>query len=761
MAKILLDENEDGRMAASFEVESAILKEIGEQLVGNSETALTELIKNSYDADASVVYLDWSNKLIRIEDNGHGMSEDEFLTKWMRVGTSNKIKRDRSKRYKRNISGSKGVGRFAVRFLGDVLKFESVADVGKSRTKITATFDWKEIDKLEELDDVRVEYTLEENVDEEPGTRLTISDLKSSDNFENSVYRVKNNLLSIETPLTPIISDLGFELVKRVKSDPGFNFLERTKNGVSMLELDDDESNQSESIGSSIGALILQRYVARVKVDYAASTRKLTVTCWHKTKTEPTVFSKKVFPSNELLSNVIADIRFFPKRKDVMTGIPGVNGTKAYQWIKGHSGIGVYDRGFRVPPYGYSGDDWLYQSEDQSRSERNWRTELMKEYFPMDDEIKTNPGKNYMLNLARPEQSIGVVFVESDRRRDERGLTPNMDRRGFKFNAAFDHLIEITRFALEYMAMIDKQIILEEKEREIRQKNEETRKDILEAVRLIKKTTSLTPEDKAKIVDQYQYLSRNIDDLESYDRDARESLETMSLMGVIAGFMTHEYQSAIDHLESASALLDELSQKDERFLEYKSAIDKSTTYFINYIEYTRAFVTSLNKKSDPPFKCLSRVLHVTNTFMGYCNDHNIEVETQDIDSDLDGPRVPLALYQGIVLNLFTNAIKALISHQNQDRRVRIVAWNEGNGAKKKHIIQVMDNGPGIPGALQNRIWDPLFTTTSNENNPLGSGMGLGLSLLKKVVKQRKGVINLVDAPKEFVTCFRVELPFQA
>ncbi|MNI87524.1 Sensor histidine kinase TmoS [compost metagenome] len=113
------------------------------------------------------------------------------------------------------------------------------------------------------------------------------------------------------------------------------------------------------------------------------------------------------------------------------------------------------------------------------------------------------------------------------------------------------------------------------------------------------------------------------------------------------------------------------------------------------------------------------------------------------------------MYQGLVLNLFTNALKALINEKHNNKEICIQAWNE----PKKHIIQVLDNGPGIPYDVRNRIWDPLYTTTSKDNNSLGSGMGLGLALVKRVVESQKGKITLLDkAPANFSTCFRIELP---
>ena len=82
------------------------------------------------------------------------------------------------------------------------------------------------------------------------------------------------------------------------------------------------------------------------------------------------------------------------------------------------------------------------------------------------------------------------------------------------------------------------------------------------------------------------------------------------------------------------------------------------------------------------------------------------------------------------------------------------AWNE----KKTHVVEIADNGIGIPPEMRKRIWDPLYTTTSDVGNPLGSGMGLGLTLVKQVVGELGGSIALLpNPPAGFTTCFRVTL----
>jgi len=127
-----------------------------------------------------------------------------------------------------------------------------------------------------------------------------------------------------------------------------------------------------------------------------------------------------------------------------------------------------------------------------------------------------------------------------------------------------------------------------------------------------------------------------------------------------------------------------------------------------------------------------------------------------VPDDLPGPSVPISAYSGILLNLLTNAYKALIARaDNKPRKVRIIASSNG----RKHKIVIADNGVGIPKRLQKRIWEPLFTTTSPDMNPLGSGMGLGLAIVQRVVTHVGGRISLAElAPPGFTTAFEIELP---
>ena len=108
-----------------------LLTMLGEQLIKNDRIALVELIKNSYDADATVVEIDFldfttsfaSNRdsRIAIVDNGEGMTEDIIRNHWLNPATP--LKQDAKRGEPRSpggrvVQGEKGIGRFAMFKLG-------------------------------------------------------------------------------------------------------------------------------------------------------------------------------------------------------------------------------------------------------------------------------------------------------------------------------------------------------------------------------------------------------------------------------------------------------------------------------------------------------------------------------------------------------------------------------------------------------------------------------------------------------------------
>jgi signal transduction histidine kinase len=67
------------------------------------------------------------------------------------------------------------------------------------------------------------------------------------------------------------------------------------------------------------------------------------------------------------------------------------------------------------------------------------------------------------------------------------------------------------------------------------------------------------------------------------------------------------------------------------------------------------------------------------------------------------------------------------------------------------MAEVVDNGPGVPSEIQDRIWEPFFTTKD-----VGQGSGLGLDIARRIVSRHAGTIELHQSPGE--TAFAVRLP---
>jgi len=203
-----------------FTVESRLLRELGERLVKQPEVALVELIKNAYDADARTCYVRYNPpERISVIDDGHGMTLKEFTNGWMRIGTSLKEGEARSRVYDRVITGEKGIGRFAVRFLGTELDLRTVAyDVSrKMRTVLTATFHWPSFDHTEDLGEVGVPYILRRASSQEAvGTSLIITSLRVAALNRSGLDSVRTATIAVVTPYRALLRSAQAKALPRL-----------------------------------------------------------------------------------------------------------------------------------------------------------------------------------------------------------------------------------------------------------------------------------------------------------------------------------------------------------------------------------------------------------------------------------------------------------------------------------------------------------------------------------------------------------------
>jgi nitrogen fixation/metabolism regulation signal transduction histidine kinase len=95
---------------------------------------------------------------------------------------------------------------------------------------------------------------------------------------------------------------------------------------------------------------------------------------------------------------------------------------------------------------------------------------------------------------------------------------------------------------------------------------------------------------------------------------------------------------------------------------------------------------------------------------------------------------------GSAVHIIDKAIDAM----NGKGKLRLLTYSEDNFV----VVEIVDNGPGIPEDLQARIFEPFFTTKK-----VGEGTGLGLDTVQRIVKKHKGTITVDSKPGQ--TCFQI------
>ncbi|WP_333587429.1 cell cycle histidine kinase CckA [Phenylobacterium sp.] len=138
---------------------------------------------------------------------------------------------------------------------------------------------------------------------------------------------------------------------------------------------------------------------------------------------------------------------------------------------------------------------------------------------------------------------------------------------------------------------------------------------------------------------------------------------------------------------------------------------------------------------------------------------DVTVETE-YGRDLPHVRVDRGQLETAVMNLAVNARDAVRAHGGTTVRIRTARLSEAEAAQLGYggaqgdqaLIEVSDDGPGIPADVLDKIFDPFFTT-----KPVGEGTGLGLATVYGIVKQSDGWISVTSKPGQGAA-FRIFLP---
>ena len=235
----------------------------------------------------------------------------------------------------------------------------------------------------------------------------------------------------------------------------------------------------------------------------------------------------------------------------------------------------------------------------------------------------------------------------------------------------------------------------------------------------------------------------------------RQVVETGKLasVGQLAAGIAHEINNPVAIMvEEAGWIEDLLEEEDlrasENLDEFLRALRQIHTQGRRCKEITHKLL-SFARKTDsrvedvPINELIQELVDLSSQRTRYSN---VTINT-DLQSSLPALRISVTEVQQVLLNLINNALDAM---EKTGGTLNIITRLE-NG---RIIVEVADNGPGIPSSNLDRIFEPFFTT-----KPVGKGTGLGLSICYGIVKKMGGDIE-VESTVDVGTRFRVWIPLE-
>lgn len=712
-----------------FEVDSHHLIELGERLVAKPSIALAELVKNSYDADATFVEIKFMNVskvggTITVEDDGEGMNLHDIKTKWIRIGTDYKEKNPISTKYERTRTGRKGIGRFACRLISEKLILTSVCKKDGKLEAVSAVFDWDKLKPGKLVEEFEIEVSHEEVPSSTAtGTRLELKGTRSPWSQED-LGNFKKEIFGLVNPFPWHSKEIFFESSER--QDPGFRI------EVEAPEYPYVEGLLSEEIlGSSWG-----RLEGKIDEDGNPTYNLVTTSTGEQFEFRP---PKKYTE----LGHASFIIYMFSYKES--PDIPGLTLSTLRRLGRQFGGVKVFLDGFRVFRYGEPGDDWLKLEFD--RSQRHTRTpeELVEEVGKL---------KRPMLSLPGNNQLFGAVFLS---RKLNPKISPTVTRDRLLENVAFEELGAFARLGIDWITI--RYAAYRAKEKRIEEKAR-PKTDVVSVLDKIEEVIDEHEEDidtgTSDLLLKYVNLTRD-----ELIKQREERISEISMLRVLAS--TGTMISVFDHEMSVIIRrLEEMASDFQKFLGFLPSDQKDS--FRKLLAKLRAWGFSvkrlagmiglmLGKKARAKKKALSihnAVDSIFAPFKRYMTDNKIR-PLNEVPVTLRTPPMYESELQSILVNLMTNSIKAFGEKEEKQICVR----GEDNGSSVR--ILFLDSGTGLTPERWEEVFEP-FVSYSMPSLDFGVGTGLGLSIVRDIVESYGGTVTFTLPPNGWNTCVRIDLP---
>lgn len=755
---------------AAFSVSARVAMQLGRESVASSNTAIVELVKNAYDADARRVTLRFTglgteDATLVISDNGHGMTEDELREHWLCIGTTNK-QDSRLSKAGRVQTGEKGLGRLGLDRLcqrttlqtrrkltsEEEKQPELFPNLRPSAVELDIQWDRYQV-RGQRLETIAHEVYSLDHLDFDPvsrapldfphGTRMILRGLKD--------FWSKERLTELADELSLMLSPFADREDFSIEMDTGLRL-----DGV-----DGEVATPDDLLGQATWKV--EAEIVPSITEEGAAGEEVTITMSSAQHPREYKLGPKAIPWREWMSHgskegdPVAQLsRCGPVRFVMHVFVQAKEGgsedsdqsANIKSFLNANRGVRIYRDGFRVKPYGDPGgtNDWLRLSMRRSlnpaaRSRKSWK-------------------------LAY-HQAVGAVLISQ---LTNPNLKDQTNREGLSENGA---LYDLTAFAEKVVSWFEgaaSDDYLKQNPREPKKTKSSTPADprdvFAQAEAAVAQLalavdpgsigqTESPPADVEAALHAVQAARLEVSAIERDHeaqvaelRDEADMVRSLASLGIMAAYFGHERVGDAGSVRQKMAELRRLIKNPNDSLfsgeaEKLETVDLLEAGVMRLESFARFALDSVRpwKRNEPPADLVDVIHRTVSTFRDSLTRSGIKVEPEDIPTAWKS-LVPLAVHgrtvqwECIVTNLMVNALWALRQKMAAERTIKLsLSQSEGFVS-----FGFEDSGVGLEAGTEGDIFRPGFST-KRDHHGKQEGTGLGLTLVKSFVEESGGTIT--------------------
>ena len=725
-------ENSEKSEKLYWKFDVSTFKLLGRELITDRITAVYELVKNCYDANATEVFLEFINVQIRttqskiiIRDNGLGMSLGDIKLKWLVVGTNSKRGQTHSPApFKRRYIGEKGVGRFAVDKLGGHLHIRT-KQKGDTQT-LNVIINWAEYERQMKTSQTSLftsvgnEYYYDESITSEKGTELIISDLHETWGLDR--------IQRLEKQITRIISPT-------YQPNPPFEiFLHAEEYGYN------NKPVLPEPLGAlaTIGVIVPCRYIWQqpVTLRFQKSSIDLGIPFKQNLIKQGTLrFDEK---TAEFEIDWLEEQSFGPvSMKLYFFDGDAIKKFRA-KYLERIDGVKVYRDGVICTPFA--------EAEPHLEKKRDILGIDKRRYGDAFNKISTT-------------EVIGMIDISKDR---NPLIIDSTNRQDFIENEESKSLKD---FILKQLDELVKYKFFKRTQDTVRVQNNLKRAtaDVKEIVAEIRKITRDNPELQSSF-SSVQQLADRVAQVVAEGAKERDTAEKefqrkediyLSLMSLqdYATNMAHSIRLILGKVKHSAEFFknrypnplyeQEFKRIAVEIYDEMERMSKAVDFMLSYAE------TSLHNVEFNVHEFLHELFFETFSIIFQVEDINIELETTKEVKNLV-LNTNRKFVQDVLENLISNSVKAM--KPKNDKQIKCEAYIDDNNL----CILFSDNGTGIRKGDEHKVFDIYYTTTAEQG-----GAGLGLFVVKTRMQALGGKAEVIPSLYSPVgATFKLSIPLK-